>query len=182
MLVSIIHDRTATSDRGPRAAWARERWLGGRIPRFKWFYERGRTGFSRVDRAGWLWPPRMNGKPELGQSGGCEFARLAASLVRARVSSAWACVAKTWFAARLREAGYVRGRCVADLFYSGHSYAATAISGLGQCRSRRRRKTRALLLGTRRRGLAFAGRRPNPSRQKDAQNRCSRSQRATRAL
>ena len=52
-----------------------------------------------------------NGKPELGQSGGCEFARLAASLVRARVSSARAWVAKTWFAARLREAGYVRGRC-----------------------------------------------------------------------
>ena len=54
-----------------------------------------------------------NGKPELGQSGECELARLAASLVRARVSSAnartW--VAKTWFAARLREAGYVRGRC-----------------------------------------------------------------------
>ena len=54
-----------------------------------------------------------NGKPELGQSGGCEFARLAASLVRAYVSSARACVAKTWLAARLREVGYVRGRCVA---------------------------------------------------------------------
>ena len=123
-----------------------------------------------------------NGKPELGQSGECELARLAASLVRARVSSARTWVAKTWFAARLREAGYVRGRCVADLFYSGHSYAATTILGLGQCRSRRWRKTQVLLLGTRRCGLAFAGRRPNPSRQKDAQNRCSRSQRATRAL
>ena len=60
-----------------------------------------------------------NGKPELGQSGGCELARLAASLVRAHVSSARAWVAKTWFAARLREAGYVRGRCVADFVYSG---------------------------------------------------------------
>ena len=59
VLVSTIHDRAATFDRGPRAARARERWLGGQIPRVKWFYERERAGFSRVDRAGWLWPPRM---------------------------------------------------------------------------------------------------------------------------